>query len=123
MQMSMTGEQIAREIIGILSVTYGVRSEQLLAAMRDRASVNNLAMQTVRVIYPSLIDIGCFSHTLDLVGQHFKTPVLTDFMHSWISLFSHSPKTRFLWKSQVGHSMATYCDTRWWSKWEVVKMV
>ena len=38
---SMTGEQIAREIIGILSVTYGVRSEQLLAAMRDRASVNN----------------------------------------------------------------------------------
>lgn len=120
---SMSAEEIARELISILSVTYGVRSELLLAAMRDRASVNNLAMQTVRVIYPSLVDIGCFSHTLNRVGENFKTPVLTDFMHSWIALFSHSPKTRFLWKSQVGRSMATYCATRWWSKWEVVKMV
>ena len=120
---SMSGEEITRELISILSVMYGVRSYLLLAAMRDRASVNNLAMQTVRVVYPSLVDIGCFSHTIDHVGDNFKTPVLTDFMHSWISLFSHSPKTRLLWKSQVGRSMATYSATRWWNKWEVVKMV
>ena len=54
--------------------------------MRDRASVNNLAMQTVRVVYPFVVDIGCFSHTLDHVGQNFKTCVLSDFMHSWITL-------------------------------------
>lgn len=46
-----------------------------------------------------------------------------DFMHSWISLFSHSPKTRLLWKSWVGRSKATYSSIRWWSKLEVVKMV
>lgn len=120
---SMTGQEVARELISVLSMTYGVRSELLLAAMRDRASINNLAMQTVSVVYPMLVDIGCFSHTLDHVGENFKTPILTDFMHSWISLFSHSPKTRLLWKSRVGRSMATYSATRWWSKWEVVKMV
>jgi hypothetical protein len=65
----MTGEEIARELINFLSITYGVQSDLLLAAMRDRAAVNNLAMQIVRVVYPSLVDIGCFSYTLDHVGD------------------------------------------------------
>ena len=120
---SMSGEEIARELISVLSVTYGIQSELLLAAMRDRASVNNLAMQTVNVVYPLLLDIGCYSHTLDRVGEKFNTPILTDFMHSWITLFSHSPRTKLLWKTQVGYSMPSYSTTRWWSKWEVVKMV
>ena len=120
---SMTGQEIARELISILSVTYGVHSHLLLASTRDRASVNNLVMQTVNVVYPQLIDIGCYSHTLNHVGENFQTPTLTDFMHSWIALFSHSPKTKLLWKARVGHSMPSYCKTRWWNKWEVVKMV
>ena len=120
---STTGQEVARELISVLSVTYSVQSEPLLAAMRDRSSVNNLAMQTISVVYPLVVDIGCFSDTLNLVGENFKTPILTEFMHSWISLFSHSPMTRLLWKSRVGHSMATYSTTRWWSKWEVVKIV
>ena len=87
---SMTGQEIARELINILSVTYGVHSHLLLASMRDHASVNNLAMQTVNVVYPQLIDIGCYSHTLNHVGENFQTPTLTDFMHSWIRAFVHS---------------------------------
>ena len=91
---SMTGEEVARELISVLK--YSVKSELLLAAMRDRASVNNLAMQTVKVVYPLIVDIGCFSHTLDHVGDNFITPNLKEFLHLWISLFSHSPKTRVL---------------------------
>ena len=120
---SMTGEEVARELISVLSMRYGVKSELLLAAMRDRASVNNLAMQTVKVVYPLIVDISCFSHTLDHVGDNFNTPNLKEFLHLWISLFSHSPKTRVLWRSQVGQSMVSYSATRWWSKWEVVKML
>ena len=41
---SMSGEEVARELINVLSVTFGVQSNLLLAAMRDRASVNNTAM-------------------------------------------------------------------------------
>ena len=97
--------------------------------MRARVSVNYmyiyLAMQTIRMtnMHPSLIDIGCFSHTLNHEGEAFNTSVLTDLMYSWITLFGDSPKTRLMWKSQVGHSIATYCATSWWSQWEVVKMV
>lgn len=40
---SMSGEEVARELINVLSVMLGVQSN-LLAAMRDRASVNNTAM-------------------------------------------------------------------------------
>ena len=119
----MTGEEVARELISVLSRMYGVKSEVLLAAMRDRASVNNLALQTVKVVYPNVVDIGCFSHTLDHVGKKFATPVLNDFLHLWISLFSHSPKARMLWRSQVGRSMISYSSTRWWSRWEVGKML
>ena len=46
-------------------------SVQNKAAMHDRASVNDAAMRIVKVIYPNLLDVGCFSHTLDLVGEHF----------------------------------------------------
>ena len=120
---SMTGEEIARELINQLSAVYGIQSEFLLAAMIDRAAVNNVAMQTLKVVYPSLFDIGCFSHTLDRVGEKFNTPALTEFMHSWLSMFSHSPKARLLWKSKAGCSMPSYSATRWWSKWEVIKMV
>ena len=44
--------------------------------MRDRAAVNGKAMRTLGVLYPNVIDIGCFSHMLDLVGDNFKTPSL-----------------------------------------------
>ena len=57
----------------------------------DWVSVNNLAMQTVKFVYPFIVDIGCFSHTLDHVGDHFNTPNLKEVLHLWISLFSHSP--------------------------------
>ena len=47
--------------------------------MHDRASVNDAAMRIVKVIYPNLLDIGYFSHTLDLVGEHFHMPALSEY--------------------------------------------
>ena len=123
LQKSMTGEELARALINILSITFGIESHLILAAMRDGASVNNCAMQTVKVVYPQIIDIRCFSHTLDLVGDKFNAPVLTTFISYWISLFSHSPKTKSLWKTETGKAMASFSKTRWWSKWEIMQQV
>ena len=120
---SLTGEEIARELINVLLVTYSIHSNNLLAAMRDRASTNNVAMNTLKIVYPSIVDVGCFSHTIDHVGSHFNTPTLSGFITSWISLFSHSPKTRLLWKTRIERSMSSYSATRWWSKWKVIKQV
>ena len=68
----MTGEELARVIISTLSTSYGIELNRLVASMRDRASVNSVAMATLKLLYPSLLDIGCFSHTLDRVGEQFK---------------------------------------------------
>ena len=43
---SMTGEEIACELVNVLSVQYGISSDFLLSTMRDRASVNNVALRT-----------------------------------------------------------------------------
>ena len=64
--------------------------------MQDRASVNGVAMNTVKIIYSSAIDVGCFSHAFDRVGEHFNIPTLTEFIGNWLSLFSHSIKEVFV---------------------------
>ena len=120
---SLTGEELARELIAVLSVQYSIGTQQLLAAMKDCASVNEVAIRTLKIVYPNLLSIGCFSHTIDRVGEHFSTPNLSEFITSWISLFSHSPKNRILWRDQTGKSMATFSATRWWSRWEVIEQV
>ena len=107
----------------MLSVNYGIALQQLLAAMKDHVSVNEAAVRTLKIVYPNLLSVGCFSHTIDRVGEQFCTPNLSDFITSWISLFSHSPKTKILWVEQTGKSLATYSATRWWSRWEVIEQV
>ena len=116
---SLKGEEIARELIHTLSTEYSIGTNNLLAAMRDRASSNGVAMKTVKVLYPNLVDIGCFSHTIDRVGENFHTPILHEFGIAWVSMFSHSPKTKLLWKELTGKQMISYSATRWWSRWEV----
>ena len=118
---SMSGEEVARELISTLSVRYSINSTSLLATMRDRAAVNNVALRTLKVVYPALMDVGCFSHTLDLVGTKFSTPNLVEFTMAWVSLFSHSPKARLMWREQTGRSVTSYSQTRWWSRWEIMK--
>ncbi len=44
---SMSGEEITRELISTLSVQYSIPSNGLLAAMKDHASVNGVAMRTL----------------------------------------------------------------------------
>ena len=119
---SITGEEVARQIISFINGN-GVPFHLLVAAMRNRASVKTVAMRTVSILYNQVMDIGCFSHTLDLVGELMKTPILDDFINSWVSLFSHSPKSRLLWRTQAGSSPASYSATRWWSKFEVMRQV
>ena len=119
----LTGEEIAHDLIQVLSVNYSITSDHLIAAMRDRASVNSIAMKTVKIVCPKIFDIDCFSHTIDRVGEHFNIPTLEEFVMSWLSLFSHSVKGKFLWKQRTGQTLASYSLTRWWSKWELMKQI
>ena len=53
---SMTGEEVARELL-TLSTELGITSQYLLATMRDRVSVNNVAVRTLQVMYPDALDV------------------------------------------------------------------
>ena len=89
---SLSGEEVATEVIQVLQVDYQVGITALLGCMQDRASVNSKAMTTVKVIFPEVFDVGCFSHIMDHVGDRFHCPALDVFVSAWIKLFSHSPK-------------------------------
>jgi len=113
---SLSGKEIAHDIINSLSLEYGVASEQILAVMHDCVSTNIVAMRTLKVLYPHALGVGCFSHTLDRVGERFNIPNLHDFMTYWVSLFAHSPKAKLLWSQQTGINIQGYSAMRWWSK-------
>jgi len=112
---SLKGEELARELISAFARQYNVQNDNLLAAMRDGASVNAAAMRTVKIIFPKVIDVRCFSHTIDRVGVYFNILTVRRFLQLWNSLFGHSPATRLAWKEQTGIAMGSYSPTRWWS--------
>ena len=91
--------------------------------MTGQPACNVVALRTLKVVYPMLVDVGCFSHTLDLVGEKFCIPLLSSFTIWWVSLFSHSPKSKLLWKERTGRSFEGYSATKWWSKFEVMKQL
>ena len=80
-------------------------------------------MRTLKVVYPNILDVRWFSHTIHNMGQHFHTPTLDRFVSARLSMFSHSPKARLAWKSRTERAMVGYSETRWWSNWEVAHQV
>ena len=64
---ALRGEEIARELMVCISTELGISDDRLVASMCDRASINIVAMQMVNILYPNVIDIGCYSHTVELV--------------------------------------------------------
>ena len=51
---SLTGEEIAHELVQVLSVSYAWHFfRSLIAAMWDRASVNGVVMKTVKIVNPN----------------------------------------------------------------------
>ena len=57
---SLCGEEMARELVSVLQVNYKVSASALISAMHDRTSVNTATMRTIKVIYPQVLDSGCF---------------------------------------------------------------
>lgn len=120
---SLKGEELAQRLMSCLAVDYKFGPGVLIGAMRDGAAVNGAALRQLKFFYAELLDVVCFSHTLDNVGSHFEFQVLDSFTRFWIGFFSHSYNARLLWREKTGQSIRTHSETRWWSKWEVLKQV
>jgi len=52
---ALTGEEIAHELINISSAQYGITSNEIVTVMRDRASINNAVMRTLKIIFPTVL--------------------------------------------------------------------
>lgn len=118
---SVTGQQLAREIITALSTQLQYPSDKLVAVTRDGASVNRVAVGYLKdIMYPQVFDIICLCHSLDNVGKRIETDLLNSFLCSWVSLFSHSPTARIAWRERTGEAIKSYSQTRWWSWWEML---
>ena len=61
LKSSVNGDELARIIIEVLHRKINIQENSLLATMRDRASVNTKALQTVSVLYPDMIDSGALA--------------------------------------------------------------
>ena len=77
----------------------------------------------VSFIFPNMVKVVCFSHTLDNVGNHFEIPTLKEFGSLWIRMFRNSCKAKLLWKDLTGRAPKSYSETRWWSRWEVYQQL
>ena len=116
---SVNANELAQVLNQCLSVDYEVRANSFLAAMRDSASVKQAALDRITFIFPKMLNVVCFSHTLDNVGNHLVIPTLVEFGSLWIRMFRHSCKAKLLWKDLIGQTSRSYSETRQWSKWEV----
>lgn len=46
---------VARQLIACLSTDLGIPSDMLVASMCDRASVNNVAVQPLKIVFPQIL--------------------------------------------------------------------
>ena len=122
-EKSMSGNEISGLILDIVMEDLHVLRRNVIAAMRDGASVNGLALRNIQDVFPNLIDVTCFSHTLDRIGEYFQIPNASEFTNSWVSLFAHSFKARIAFRELTGISPKLLSKTRWWSRWEVIRQI
>lgn len=120
---SMNAADVSGALVDILMEDLHISRRHLLAAMRDGASVNTLAIKNMEPLFPNLVDVTCFSHTLDRVGENFRITHASEFVSAWVSLFSHSFKARLAFKEQTGINVKRLSKTRWWSRWEVIQQI
>ena len=105
LEKPLTGDELAREFLTVLCTELGVVCENLLACMRDGASVNGKAMRTIEIMYPKVMNITCFSHALDIVGSKFVIPNLDKFTKHWFQIIQRSSKAKLLWRERTGQSL------------------
>ena len=103
----VTFQQLAREVITVLSAQLQYPSNKVIAVTQDGASVNGAAVSYLKdIMYPQVFDITCIAHSLDNVGKRFDTVLLNSFLHSWVSLFTHSPTSRIAWREHTGEAIS-----------------
>ena len=135
LKKSPDGAQLARWIFESI-IRVGSSLTFVEAATRDRASVNEAALDNLRPFAPQLVNIPCYMHTTDHVGDKLDEGLVRELINAYVSLFSNKvallgfsvpdcaclqqKRPRLLWAelSPVGPTLLG--ETRFWSKYETL---
>ena len=101
---SLSGEEIARELITVLSVTYHIHPDNLMGAMRDRASINNVAMHTLLIVCPKVVDSGCFLTRLIMFVVTSKLQHCLILLHHGFPFFLTAIRSGYCGKLEQGEA-------------------
>ena len=86
----LKGNELAQRLMTCIAVNHSFGLNMAFAGMRDGAAVNGAAIKQLLFFYPNIMDVICFSHTINNVGCHFVFRVLDTFFGHWVNLFAHS---------------------------------
>ena len=100
---------------------FHVSGHGTIAATYDGTSVNIVSINNLTQVFSTLIEIACFSHTLDQIWQNVRISNVLEIVNTWVSPFSHLFEAcEALWK-QTGLKVKLPSKIRRWSRWEVIK--
>lgn len=86
----LKGNVLAQRLMTYIAVNHSFGANVVFAGMRDGAAVNGAAIKQLLFFYPNIVDVICFSHSINNVGCHFVFRVLDTFFCHWVKLFARS---------------------------------
>jgi hypothetical protein len=97
----------------------GVSIDDAVAAMLDRASVNQKAIKKIcKQTSKPLLIASCSSHTLCKPTEKFKTPILDEGMKFYREMIMHPGGARNRMKDVLKSAVKTGSGVRYYAKWE-----
>jgi len=114
-ESSFNGAQLACVLNGLLGAELGIAPGNIIATVRDRAAYGKISMRTLTPLWQNALDMECFAHTFNHVGENMHHTTLTNFTRSLSHLWSKSHRARVMWRDMVGVYPPSSADNRWWS--------
>ncbi|CAM9254547.1 unnamed protein product, partial [Phaeothamnion confervicola] len=111
-------------VIAFKLTRWDVQYDDVVAFVSDRCATNLAAIGALKPFYSSAMMIGCESHTFDNCGKKIVgAKVVDQYLADFVGLVGHSHKMREYLKVEVGSAPPTYCQTRWWSRRELLQWI
>jgi hAT family C-terminal dimerisation region len=121
---SFEHSQLVQVLTSVLCTSYGIPLENVIGFLRDRASVNTLAVSVMRNSFGKAKDLSCLSHTLCHTGDKLFGQELQPVQRDMSALMSKSNRAKSIWRDAAGEyqlgAWKSHSQTRWWSLYEVI---
>jgi hypothetical protein len=88
---SLTGDELAAILVKLLM--FQQNEKKIIFDSRDGCAVNTVAVSTYRFLLPHLIDVICFSHSINIAGgEYFEDSciIASKIINSWAGIINIS---------------------------------